>query len=270
MTSRFRERVVVVTGGSSGIGRETALAFARVGARVVLASRDVARLGGLVDAHPDLRDRLLAVPADVTKQEDVERLFGTVTARFGRVDILVNNAGIGLRAAVAETRFEDARRVMEVNFFGVLRCIQAALPTMKHQPPASPRGPRAQIVNVGSVLSALATPFNGLYSASKFALRALSDSLRIELKRDAIDVILIMPGYTDTPFFDNLIRYAGPPRTTSIKGQHPSRVARAILDACDRRKREVVLTAPGMLGVWMKRWLPGVLDRALARTRHNP
>jgi len=270
MNSCFKERVVIVTGASSGIGRETALAFGRAGARVVLASRNAAKLSELVDAHPDLRNCLVAVPVDVTKQEDVARLFRTVIAQLGRVDILVNNAGIGLRAAVAETRFEDAQRVMEVNFFGALRCIQAALPHMKHQPLAWPSGPRAQIVNVGSILSALATPYNSLYSASKFALRALSDSLRIELKRDAIDVILIMPGYTDTPFFDNLIRYAGPPRVTSIRGQHPGKVARAILNACGRRKREVVLTVPGILGFWMKRWLPGVLDRGLARTRHNP
>jgi uncharacterized protein len=270
MSAHFQDKVVVVTGASSGIGRETALTFARAGARVVLAARSEGKLHTLIDAHPDLHDRLLAVPTDVTKQEDVERLFNKVIVQFNRVDILINNAGIGLRAPVAEIRFEDAQRVMDVNFFGALRCIQAALPLMKKQKPIHPRAPRGQIVNVGSVLSAVATPNNGLYSASKFALRALSDSLRIELKPDTIDVILIMPGYTDTPFFDHLIRYGGPPRVASIKGQHPSKVAGAILRACIHRKREVVLTAPGIIGVLMKRWLPGVLDWGLARTRHNP
>lgn len=270
MSAHFQDKVVVVTGASSGIGRETALAFARAGARVVLAARTEGKLRALIDAQAGLRDRLLAVPTDVTKQEDIDRLFNTVIAQCGRLDILINDAGIGLRAPVAEIRSEDAQRVMDVNFFGALRCIQAALPLMKKQEPIHPRAPRAQIVNVGSVLSAVATPNNGLYSASKFALRALSDSLRIELKPDAIDVILIMPGYTDTPFFDHLIRYGGPPRVASIKGQHPSKVAGAILRACIHRKREVVLTAPGIIGVLMKRWLPGVLDWGLARTRHNP
>jgi len=269
MSSHFDGKIVVVTGASSGIGRETALAFARAGARVVLASRNAAKLAELIDTHPDLRNRLLAVPVDVTKREDVDRLFNTVITQFGRVDILVNNAGMGLRSVVAETRFEDAQHVMDVNFFGGLRCIQAVLPHMKRQPPVAPRGPRAQIVNVGSILSVLATPYNGLYSASKFAVRALSDALRIELEPDAIDVILIMPGYTDTPFFDNLIRYTDPPRVASMKGQRPAKVAQAIVNACCRRKREVVLTLPGNCGVWMKRWLPGVLDRVLARTRHN-
>jgi hypothetical protein len=270
MKRPFQGKTVVVTGASSGIGRETALAFARADAHVVLASRNEGQLREIIKAHPNLHGCLHAIGADVTKTEDVARLFDTVMAEYGRVDILVNNAGIGLRAAVADIRFEDAQRVIDVNFFGVLRCIQAALPHMKRQPPASPHGPRAQIVNIGSTLSVLATPRNSVYSASKFALRALSDSLRIELKPDAIDVILVMPGYTDTPFFDHLIRYSGPPRTTSIKGQHPRHVACAILRACRRRKREVVLTAPGIFGVWMKRWLPGVLDWALARVGHNP
>jgi hypothetical protein len=270
MNARFQNKVVVVTGASSGIGRETALAFARAGARVVLAGRNETRLQEVADAIARGTGKALLIPTDVTKEDDVHRLFRTVADQFGRLDILVNNAGIGLRAAVADTHPEDAQRVMDVNFFGALRCIQAALPVMKRQEPARSRAPRAQIVNVGSVLSVIATPRNSLYSASKFALRALSDALRIELKSDGIDVILIMPGYTDTPFFDNVIRYDGSPRVASLKGQHPSKVACAILRACARRKREVVHSVPGMLGVWTKRWLPGILDRALARSRHDP
>ena len=270
MSARFQDKVVVVTGASSGIGRETALAFARAGARVILAARNETKLQEVAEEIARGTGRALPVPTDVTKDEDVHRLFRTATDQFGRLDILINNTGIGLRATVVETRIEDAQRVMDVNFFGALRCIQAALPLMKRQEQVNRRAPRAQIVNIGSILSVVATPRNSLYSASKFALRALSDALRVELKSEAIDVILVMPGYTDTPFFDNLIRYAGPPRVSSLKGQRPGTVARAILRACARRKREVVLTAPGILGVWMKRCLPGVLDWGLARTRHNP
>ena len=161
MRARLQGKIVVVTGASSGIGCETALAFARAGAHVALAARNEAKLRELVDVHPGLRDFMLAVPADVTKPDDVEHLFSTVIAQFGRVDILVNNAGIGLRAPIAETVFEDAQRVMDVNFFGALRCIQVALPHLKRQPPVLPQDPRAQIVNVGSILSAVATPGNG-------------------------------------------------------------------------------------------------------------
>ncbi len=251
---KFANKTVIVTGASMGIGYETALAFANAGANVVLAARSAERLRQIAAANP----RFLAVPTDVTRDDDVRRLVETTLATFGWVDILVNNAGFGIRATVENTAFEDAHRLMEVNFFGALRCIQAVLPHMKKQG-------RGQIVNVGSVLSLLATPRNSIYCASKFALRALSDALRIELRDSGIDVILIMPGYTDTPFFENQVRYGGPVRVGPIKGVHPRTVARAILRACARRKREVVLTLPGKFGAFLKRWFPRFLDWTLSR-----
>ncbi|MCS7049227.1 MAG: SDR family NAD(P)-dependent oxidoreductase [Verrucomicrobiae bacterium] len=244
MQNALPGKVVIVTGASSGIGLETARAFAQRGAIVVPASRR---------SNP---------PCDVTKDEDVQRLVSSTVAQHGRIDILVNNAGIGMRAAVADAPMSDVRYLMEVNFFGALRCIQAVLPVMKQQR-------TGQIVNVGSVLSLLATPRQSAYCASKFALRALTDALRLEVARDGIDVILIMPGYTDTPFFDNMYRYGGPPRITSLRGQHPAKVAAAIVRACERRQREVVLTFYGRLGTFMKRFFPRLLDWALIRTHHQ-
>lgn len=245
MQSGLAGKVVIVTGASSGIGLETVRAFGQRGAIVIPASRR---------STP---------PCDVTKDEDVRRLVTTTLEQHGRIDILVNNAGVGMRAPVAEMPMADVRYLMEVNFFGALRCIQAVLPVMKQQ--------RAgQIVNVGSILSLLATPRQGAYCASKFALRALTDALRMEVARDGIDVILIMPGYTDTPFFDNMFRYGSPPRVTPLRGQHPAKVAAAIVRACERRQREVVLTVSGKLGAWMKRFFPRFLDWALVRSPHQP
>ena len=264
MINRFQDKVVIVTGASTGIGRETALAFARAGARVALAARNEAKLRELAGADPVLRDRFLVVPTDATQDADVKRLVETTIAKWDRVDILVNNAGFGMRATVENTQFADAERLMELNFFGVLRCIQAALPQMKQQTPDYD-GVRGQIVNIGSILSVLATPRNGIYSASKFAVRALSDALRIELRSSGVEIILIMPGYTDTPFFENQVRYGGPVRVGPMKGVPPGSVARAILSACARHKREVALTVPGKFGVWMKRWFPRLLDWMLSR-----
>lgn len=255
MNQPFARQVVIVTGASSGIGRATALAFAAAGARVVLAARTEARLRELAATRPD---RFLVVPADVTRDADVSRLVETTIQRWGRVDILVNNAGCGMRALVEATVLADAERLLAVNFLGLLRCTQAVLPQMRQQG-------RGQIVNLGSVLSVLATPRNGVYAASKFAVRALSDALRIELRGAGIDVILIMPGYTDTPFFENQFRYGGPVHVSPVKAVPPASVARAILRACRRRQREVVLTAPGKFGAFLKRWFPRLLDYGLAR-----
>lgn len=255
----FPDQVVIVTGASTGIGRETALAFVEAGARVVAAARNESALRDLAAQHPD---RLLAVPADVTRDADVQRLVETALVHWGRVDILINNAGLGMRATIERTELPDAQRLMDVNFFGALRCIQAVLPVMRRQG-------RGQIVNVGSILSVLSTPRNAIYAASKFALRALTDSLRIELRGTGIDVILIMPGFTDTPFFENQYRYGGPVRVGPFHGVPPHTVARAILRACRRRRREVALTFLGKLGVFLKRWCPRLLDWGMAREHRS-
>jgi short-subunit dehydrogenase len=261
-SAHFQDKVVVVTGASSGIGRETALAFARAGARVGLAARNAAKLAELVDAHPDLRERLLAVPTDVTKQQDVERLFSTVIAQHGRVDILVNNAGIGMRATVDNVPLADACALMDVNFFAPLRCVQAVLPHMRRQQ-------SGQILNVGSILSIIPAPHNGAYTASKFALLALSDTLRLELHGTGIEVISVLPAYTDTPFFENMYQYGGPTRLSPVKGQHPAQVAAAILRACAGHKRQVVLTLSARAGTWFRRLCPSLLDFFVRQTPHG-
>ena len=234
--SHVKDKVVIITGATSGIGLATARVFAEAGARVIPASR-----------HSD-------PPCDVTKDEDVRQL----VARLDRVDILINNAGAGMRVPLVDTKLEDARQIMELNLYGALRCIQAVLPVMLR------RG-SGQIVNVSSVIGVVATPRNSIYCASKFALRAVSDALRMELRGTGIDVISILPGYTDTSFFDKMIRHGTPPRVTSFRGQSPDKVARAILNACRRHKREVALTAPGIVGCWLKRFAPPLIDFALLR-----
>jgi len=250
--NHLTNQVVIVTGASSGIGRETARVFAAAGAQVVAAARNETALRA--PGH----ERILPVATDVTRNADVQRLIATTVEGFGRVDILVNNAGIGLRGTVEHTQFADAEQLMDVNFFGALRCIQAVLPHMRRQG-------RGHIINVGSILSRLATPRHSIYSASKFALRALSDSLRVELRDTGIAVTLIMPGYTETEFFENQIRYGTPVRVTQLRGVPPRTVARAILKAARRPSREVALTAPGKLGVFLKHFFPRLLDCFLAR-----
>ncbi len=253
MTARFQDKVVIVTGASSGIGLETALAFAREGARVVLAARNETKLREVVNAHPEWHDRFLTMPTDVTKDEDVRRLVATTMAKFGRVDILVNNAGVGMRATFADTPLADVRSLMDVNLYGPIRCIQAVLPQMRQQR-------SGQIVNVGSVLSVVVAARNSAYCASKFALLALSDTLRIELHGTGIEVISVLPAYTDTPFFDHMYQYGGPVRQSPFAGQHPAQVAQAILRGCARHKRQVVLTVSARLAIWLRRLCPSLLD----------
>jgi NAD(P)-dependent dehydrogenase (short-subunit alcohol dehydrogenase family) len=259
MRARFQDKVVIVTGASSGIGLETALAFAGEGARVVLAARNETKLREAVNAHPEWHDRFLAMPTDVTKDEDVRQLVATTMAKFGRVDILVNNAGVGMRATFADTPLDDVRSLMDVNLYGPIRCIQAVLPQMRRQR-------SGQIVNVGSVLSEVVAARNSAYCASKFALLALSDTLRIELYGTGIEVISVLPAYTDTLFFDHMYHYGGPVRQSPFAGQHPAQVARALLRGCARHKRQVVLTVSARLAIWLRRLCPSLVDFAVRQS----
>jgi NAD(P)-dependent dehydrogenase (short-subunit alcohol dehydrogenase family) len=177
--------VVLITGCSSGIGRATAASLAAAGHTVVATARRPEELGGI--------DAALALPLDVTDEASIEAALGVALARYGRIDALVNNAGYAVRGAVEEVPTDQARRMFDVNLFGVMRTVQAVAPHMRHRR-------SGRIVNIGSVSGKLATPANGTYSASKFALEGLSDSLRLELAPFGIRVILVEPGSIGTRF----------------------------------------------------------------------
>ncbi len=174
------DRVVLVTGASSGIGRAIAARLAGAGYRVFGTSRNpqaAAVLPGVT-----------MLPLDVTDQASADACVAAVLAAAGRLDVLVNNAGIAVVGAVEEVTLADARRQFDTNFFGAFRMIQAALPTMRGQRSGA-------IINISSVAGLLAIPFGGLYSASKFALEGLSESLRAELAHLGIRVVLVEPGF---------------------------------------------------------------------------
>ena len=186
-------RVVIVTGASSGIGRETALSFAREKARVVLAARRKERLQSLEREIQALGTEAVSVPTDVAHREQVEAMVRQAVERFGRVDILVNNAGSGLFALVEETTPEDMEAILRVNFLGTFYGIRAVLPLMRRQG-------SGHIMNVSSIIGKRGAPVFGAYCASKFAMVGLSESLRVELRGSGIGVSVICPVGTATEF----------------------------------------------------------------------
>jgi NAD(P)-dependent dehydrogenase (short-subunit alcohol dehydrogenase family) len=177
-------RVVLITGASSGIGQACARHLARQGYRVFGTSR---RPEGVTGEPFEM------IPMDVTDDDSVRRGVEEVLRRAGRLDVLVNNAGFGIAGAVEDTSVEEAREQMETNFFGVLRLCRAVLPIMRAQGSGT-------IVIIGSLAGRIALPFQGLYSASKFALEGLSEALRMEVRPLGIQVVLIEPGDTRTNF----------------------------------------------------------------------
>ena len=254
MENNLNNKVAIVTGASSGIGEATSRELAARGAAVVLAARDEEKLEELARRISASGGRALAAKTDVTDAASVEAMVERAVGELGPLDILVNNAGLGLSGRVADLRAEDLRYVFEVNVVGPLNCVQAALGRM---------GRGARIINVSSVVGLRAVPKVGGYCATKFALNALSDSLRVEIADRGITVTSVYPGTTLTAFRENSRRTKDEKRGWRPKGVTPEKVAEKIAYAAEKGPREVYVTLPDRLYIAGTTLLPGLTDRVL-------
>jgi NAD(P)-dependent dehydrogenase (short-subunit alcohol dehydrogenase family) len=249
------DKVAVVTGASSGIGEATARALAARGAAVVLAARNEEKILFLEHEISAAGGSALAVPTDVTDEASAKSMVEWAVGELGSLDVLVNNAGLGLSGRVAELRLDDLRYLFEVNVLGPLNCIQAVLPHM---------GRGGRVVNVSSVVGKRAIPKVGGYCATKSALNALSDALRVEIADRGIEVTTVYPGTTRTAFRDNSRRTKDEKRGWRPRGVPPEKVAGKIADAAEGGPRDVYVTLPDRLWVVASTsLLPGLADRVL-------
>lgn len=196
-------KVVLVTGGSSGIGRATALRLAGHGARVAVSARNVEALDEVVREAKDRGAEALAVPADVTDAEQCRRAVEATVAHFGRLDVLLCSAGVSMRTYFDRADLAAMERVMRVNFFGTLSTTHFALPHVKQT--------RGSLVAVSSLTGLRGIPSYSIYGASKFAIQGLYGSLRLELARDGVHVGVVAPGFVDTPLREHVLGPDGKP-----------------------------------------------------------
>jgi short-subunit dehydrogenase len=247
---RLAGKVALITGSSMGIGEAIARLFAAEGARLAIAARSYDKLRALAAALPV---DALPIRADMTRPSDVRDMVARAAAHFGRIDILVNNAAVGIYAPIASMKPQHLEQLVATNWTGPLHAIQAVIPIMRNQG-------GGQIINISSVAGKVALPWMGAYCASKFALNALSDSLRMELRGDNIHVITVCPGRVKTAFPQNALRdFSTQPLFPG--GISPQRVARAVLRASLRRKREVVVPLHNRLFPWSHAVFPSWIDR---------
>ncbi len=258
MRRELRGARILLTGASSGIGRCLAEQAAQAGARLVLAARSADRLQELAHSLTALGAEAIAVPGDITREADRQNLVATVVERLGGLDVVINNAGVGSWCHFAESNEEILRRIMEVNFFAPAELIRLAIPILR-------KGRSPAIVNVASMCGRRGIPAWSEYSASKFALCGLTEALRGEMVRFAIDVLLVVPGLTRSDLWQHLLRNTGRYQLDVRKGMPPEKVAAGILRALRKNCSETVLGWDARWMLRVNRLMPRLVDALLAR-----
>ena len=258
---RFPNKVVWITGASSGIGEALAHAFAAEGARLVLSSRRPEELERVRAACPRSEAHLV-VPLDLTKPDSFAAAVAGVEREAGKVDMLVNNGGVSQRALAMDTSAAVERALLEVNYFGQVALTKAVLPGMRTQ--------RAgHIVVVSSVMGYIGTPGRSSYAAAKHALHGYFDSLRAEVWRDGIKVTLACPGYVKTSVSANALGGDGDRHgitdATHEHGIPAVKCARVIVNAVARGREDVAVGGPEVMAIYLKRWFPWLASRIIRR-----
>ncbi len=254
----FKDKVVLITGASSGIGRALAMAFSVQGAQVALVARTEAHLRDVEQQLTALPGRRLVIPADVRNPQQVEHVVQTVMEQFKRVDVLVNNAGKGYCGELADMTAADMYDLFETNFFGPFHFYRSVVPHMIQRR-------SGLIIQVSSVSGFCAVPLGGAYCATKFALEAMSDSARLELQSHNIRVLVVRPGVTNTSFFDHAKNFRVRNPFSLSRMMSPDTVARQVVQAAASGRRECVLTAEAKISYWLKRIAPRLLDHIIIR-----
>jgi short-subunit dehydrogenase len=254
----LRETRILLTGASSGIGRCVAEQAAREGAKLALVARSADKLQELAGTLSARGAEVLVVPGDVTSETDRRRVLSAVVERFGGLDVLINNAGVGSWGHFAECSEEILRQVMEVNFFAPAELIRLAIPALR-------KGRQPAIVNIASMCGRRGIPAWSEYSASKFALCGLTEALRGEMVRFAIDILLVVPGLTRSGLGQHLLRNTGRYPIDFNKGMPPEKVAAGILRALKKNRTETVLGWDARWILRVNRFLPRLVDALVAR-----
>ncbi|GAF04596.1 SDR family oxidoreductase [Saccharicrinis fermentans] len=254
----MHNKVVVITGASSGIGLALAKEFSSRGFKVVLAARSADKLKDVEENLRSTGTEVISVRTDVSKEEDCENLVKETVARFGRIDILINNAGLSMRALFRDVELSVLKQLMDVNFWGTVYCTKYALPYLLET--------KGSVIGISSIAGFIGLPARTGYSASKFAMHGFLETLRVENLKNGLHVLIAAPGFTASNIRKTALTNDGSqqgetPRKED-KMMSPEEVARRVANAIKKRKPTLVLTfVEGKLTVWLKKWMPRTLEK---------
>ena len=269
-TEYFKDKVIVVTGASSGIGLASARLFGKLGAKVVMAARSLDKMLSLAPEISDNQDNVLCVKTDVSVEDDCRELIRRTVEKYGRIDILVNNAGLSMRAMFKDLDLSVIHRLMDVNFWGTVYCTKYALPWLLES--------RGQVVGVISIAGFSALPARTGYSCSKYAIRGFLDTLRIEHLKDGLNVLVFAPGYTESNVRNAALVADGSPqgKTPLDEGKLMSaeKCAEYLARGLKARRSQMILTGLGKATVAAHRLFPRLTDSLtysfIAREEDSP
>jgi short-subunit dehydrogenase len=258
MKKLFKDKVVIVTGASSGIGEAIAREFALNGSKVVLAARSESRLSEIAKEIINNGGEAIFVRTDVSIEAECKELIEKTVKKFGRINILVNNAGLSMRAAFLDVDLKVLHRLMNVNFWGTVYCTKYALPYLIEN--------KGSLIGVSSVAGFHGLPGRTGYSASKFAIHGFLETIRIENLRKGLHVMIIAPGFTSTEIRKHALTANGKEQGESPRDERtlmsPEYVAKWVLKGIRKKKRNKLLTWDGRLTALFQRILPTLVDRA--------
>lgn len=257
VNKRMKDKVIIITGASSGIGRALAEQFNRLEAKLVIAARTEEALDLLANELRDSGCEVVAIKTDVSQEEECKRLIEEAVKRFGKIDILVNNAGVSMRAIFEEVELSVIKKVMDINFWGAVYCTKFALPFLLKS--------KGSLVGISSIAGYKGLPGRSGYSASKFALQGFLEVIRIENMKKGLHVLIACPGFTASN-----IRFSALAGDGSRQGESPrdeakmmsaDEVAIRIIRSIGRRDDRVIMTTQGKLTVWINKFFPKLMDR---------
>jgi len=266
----MQEKVIIITGASSGIGRALALEYARGANKIVLAARNIEKLEKLSTEIGKKGNQVLAVQTDVSIENDCKNLILKSVEAFGKIDVLINNAGISMRALFEDSELDVIRKLMDVNFWGTVYCTKHALPHLLKT--------KGSVIGVSSIAGFQGLPGRTGYSSSKFALHGFLETLRIETLKKGLHVMIAAPGFTSTNVRKSALGPDGDPQGESPRDENkmmtPDEVAAIIQRGIRKKRRTIIMTTEGKLTVFLNRIIPNYMDRLtyhhLAKEHDSP
>lgn len=258
----MKDKIILITGATSGIGLALAKEFGMHGSRISFTGRDVDRLENTKVELQSLGIECIGIQADAALETDQRKAVAQTINHYGRLDVLINNAGISMRALFKDLDLEVIRRVMETNFFGTVYATKAALPYILKS--------KGSIVGISSIAGYKGLPGRTGYSASKFAIMGFLESLEIELLKKDVHILIASPGFTSSRIRENSLTKNGEAQGISPRDEEKmmrsEEVAAVIYTAVKNRKRSVIMTAQGKFTVWLNKFFPSFLNRLVYKT----